>query len=120
MSIFDKIKNFGSSVVSGIGAAFTSAPVRTPSLTTPGIAPTGNGFGRILDSAISRITNYINPTKRTSPTPTQAPTTAAQTPFVIFDDRAVGGDGKVFGVSQKVLLMVAAGLVGFLVFKRIK
>jgi hypothetical protein len=117
MGILDKIKNFGSSVISGIGAAFTSAPTNSPSLTTPGIS-SGGGFSRILDSAISRITNYINPSQRTtvsSPPPAPAPQ-----PMFIFDDRAVGGDGKIFGVNQKVLLAVAAGLVGFLVFKRLR
>jgi hypothetical protein len=110
MGILNSIKNFGSSVVSGIGAAFTSTPVRAPSLTTPAIA-TGSGFSRVLDSAISRISNFINPRQQIAPN---------ATPVYVFDDSKVGGDGKIFGVSQKILLVVAAGLVGFLVFKRLK
>jgi hypothetical protein len=116
MGILDSIKKFSGSVVSGIGSAFNSIPIGTPSITTAGINTTSGGFSRLFNSAISRVSSLINPPQKV----TQQQT--AQTPtFVFSGSGSSGGNNQnLLGTNQKLLLVVAAGLVGFLVFNRLK
>ncbi|MBT6955530.1 MAG: hypothetical protein HN802_06085 [Candidatus Jacksonbacteria bacterium] len=122
MSIYDRIKQFGGSVVSGIGRAFTPAPTRTSSMTTPSIMSTGgSGFTTLLNSAVSRISSWIAPKPKVV-------TQTVEKPVFLFGG---GGGGTapnlsgtapqeptLFGMPQKMGLVVVAGLVGFLILKR--
>lgn len=129
MSIFDSLKQFGGNVISGIGNVFASAvnPAPTVTRSTPSLTSTiTQGLSGLINTAFSGIARFVNPQDRplvstpTPPTPvfivgsgaTQDSTAATQT--------GTAPAQTILGVPQKTALLIAAGLVGFLVFRRIK
>lgn len=114
MSLWDNIKDFGSSVYSGIGSVFSSPD---PTFVGP-TAPTGgsltstisSGLNNIIDSVFSSFASSIYEPKTTLQSPSTAPDR-----YITF--MPSGSSKQILGMST-IGIVVVAGVVGYLYLTR--
>lgn len=114
MSIFDSIRNFSSSVVSGIGSVFSPTVQDYGSINFVGpptraqtVSPVSQS---IANSVFSSISRWLAPDN----SPAVNTSTGQQVLFL-----PSGGGGGGFIANNQILLLVIAGvLAGYLILKR--
>lgn len=123
MGIFDSIKNFGSSVLSGIGSVISAPFVPTRSQQPTTVTSTlGSSINALYNSAFSRIADWINPPPQSTPAPS-APKTiftfGGSDPIAPTGSTATTGNTS-GGLPQGMGLILVAIGIGYLLFNRIK
>jgi|APSaa5957512535_1039671.scaffolds.fasta_scaffold03442_9 hypothetical protein len=130
MSILDSIKEFGSQVISGIGGAFVSglggsttpAPINSTSTQGSLTSSWGAGIGTLYDSAVSRISNWINPpAEAVSNPPAPVYVFGGSSPISSTTTSTAPSQAgsSLFGLPHGIgLMLVAAGVGYFLLTRR--
>lgn len=143
MGIWDSIKQFGSNVVSSIGSVISSSPttytgiggdvtfVGPPAPSTSITSNIGNTIGGLYNSAISRISSWINPPPTVVATPSApktvyiwggsaplAPSATTAPSVATAPSPITGNNNSLFGLPQGVGLVLVAVGVGYLIFNK--